>query len=89
MKIAHDVAWVDARDLPDVPAEPAVYVTKLPDGAPLILEGAAWAVWTAISEDAPDLAARAAELLDVELTQVVRSDVAAFVDSLQAAALIR
>ena len=83
MRIADDVAWVDAAGLADAPSR-AVYATRVPDGAPLVFDGSAWAIWTALAEQATDIAGRAAELLGTSPTAGVRADVGAFLDRLKA-----
>ena len=93
-EIAPDVAWLDARDLPALGEQAsgdAVYVTRLPAGVPLVLEGSAWAVWTALADGAHDLASlaeAAATLLGVEAGERVTADVSAFLDQLLDAGLV-
>jgi hypothetical protein len=92
--IAPDVAWIDARDLPalgEQAAADAVYVTRVPDGVPLVLEGSAWAVWTALADGADTVAAvaeAAAALMGTEPGDAVARDVTAFLDQLTGAGLV-
>jgi hypothetical protein len=47
-RCASDVAWVDGTELGD--PEPVAWVTRVPDGSPVALEGTAWLVWVTIAE---------------------------------------
>ena len=48
-RIADDVAWVSQEDL-DGGAEPTAYLTRLPGGPPILLEGSGCVVWLALAE---------------------------------------
>lgn len=94
MRIAPEAAWVDAADLPgsadDAPA--AVYVARVPGGSPLLLEGTAWAIWTALTEasgaDAAAIAARTAELIGIDVSDDVVVDIRTFLDRLAGEGLV-
>ncbi|GAB2974491.1 hypothetical protein [Nocardioides montaniterrae] len=66
--VAPDVAWVDDQ---------AVYVARVPDGVPLVLEDSAAAIWRAVAAGA-----------EIEADEDVASDVSAFLDQLLAAGLV-
>ena len=48
-RIADDVAWVSLEDL-DVDNVPTAYLTRVPKGLPIMLEGSACLVWLALAE---------------------------------------
>lgn len=78
-RIAADVAWVDAGELRR--EEPEVYVVAAPDGDPLLFEGPAWAVWSALAEGPGTIAqlvARAAQIGETS-PEPIKSLVADFV----------
>lgn len=87
--VAPDVAWVSREDL-DSGEQPAAYVTRLPDGPPMVLEGPACVVWLAVADGgtAEDVVARTAELAGVDAA-VVRDDVTRLLAELEAAGLVR
>ena len=50
-RIADDVAWVSEEDL-DGGEEPTAYLTRLPKGPPILLEGSGCVVWLALARAA-------------------------------------
>lgn len=87
--VAGDVAWVSREDL-DSGDQPAAYVTRLPDGPPMVLEGPACVVWLAVADGgtAEEVVARTAELAGVGAA-VVRDDVTRLLAELMTAGLVR
>ncbi|GAB3052659.1 hypothetical protein GCM10027053_10910 [Intrasporangium mesophilum] len=49
-RCAPDVAWVDGSEVGDQLA--VAWLTLVPDGSPVALEGSAWLVWVALTESA-------------------------------------
>ena len=87
--VADGVAWVSREDL-DQGEQPAAYVTRLPNGPPLVLEGPACVVWLAVVEGGTTEAVvtRTAELAGVD-PAVVRDDVTRLLSDLVAGGLVR
>lgn len=81
-RIADDVAWVSLEDL-DVGDVPTAYLTRVPKGLPIMLEGSACLVWLALAEGGTleEVTAAAAAMADADVEDV-RDDVAALVDQL-------
>ena len=80
--IADDVAWVSQQDL-DPGDEPTAYVTRVPGGPPILLEGSGCVVWLALAEGGTleEITGAAAAMTDAELEEI-RDDVATLVDQL-------
>lgn len=86
--VADKVAWVDAEDLGKERA--AVYVARIPQGPPIVLEGPAWAVWTAVTEGVggdDEVVARVTDLTGLGADEV-GPDVRAFLADLLAQGLL-
>ena len=85
--VAPDVAWLDAEDVGD--ERPAAYVTRLPGGPPMVLEGPAWAIWCGVAtggtlaEITDEVAA-----LTGEEAATVAGEVALFLESLVEGGLV-
>jgi hypothetical protein len=81
-RIADDVAWVSHEDL-DADGIPSAYVTRLPQGPPITLEGSACVVWLAIAEggDADEITTSAAQMWDADPDQI-RGDVVGLIAEL-------
>ncbi len=81
-RIADDVAWVSLEDL-DVGDVPTAYLTRVPKGLPIMLEGSGCLVWLALAEGGTleEVTAAAAAMADADVEDV-REDVAALVDQL-------
>jgi Coenzyme PQQ synthesis protein D (PqqD) len=86
--VAADVAWIDAADLGM--DEPESYVSRLPDGPPLLLQGAAWAIWQGVVDGGSldDITAHTAVTTDSRASDIA-ADVAAFVRTLVSDGLVR
>lgn len=85
LAIADDVAWV-----PDDQSA-TVYVTRPPDGEPVVLEGSAGWVWRALAGGAGDaeaVALAAAALAGTAVDDDIRTDVRRFLDRLLDAGLV-
>lgn len=80
--IADDVAWVSQQDL-DAGDEPTAYVTKVPGGPPILLEGSGCLVWLALAEGGTleEITVAAAGMTDAGLDEI-QDDVATLVDQL-------
>ena len=63
-RIAPDVAWVDATAAGHESAE--VFLARMPDGPPLVLQGSAWLVWSVVAGHAAldDVVAPVAEAFE-------------------------
>ena len=81
-RIADDVAWVSREDL-DVGDSPTAYVTLLPRGGPITLEGSACLVWLALVDGGTldEIAATAAAMSDRDAAQIA-GDVLALIEQL-------
>lgn len=87
--IADDVAWVSEQDL-DAGDEPTAYVTRVPGGPPILLEGSGCLVWLALAESGTleEITLAAAAMTDAELDEI-RDDVATLVDQLVVIGFVR
>lgn len=87
--IADDVAWVSQHDL-DAGDEPTAYVTRVPGGPPILLEGSGCLVWLALAESGTleEITVAAAAMTDAELEEI-RDDVATLVDQLVVIGFVR
>lgn len=87
--IADDVAWVSQQDL-DAGDEPTAYVTRVPGGPPILLEGSGCLVWLALAESGTleEITVAAAAMTDAELEEI-RDDVATLVDQLVVIGFVR
>lgn len=83
-RIADDVAWVSLEDL-DVDNVPTAYLTRVPKGVPIMLEGSACLVWLALAEGGTlaEVTAAAAAMSDAD-ADAISDDVSALVDQLVA-----
>jgi len=81
-RIADDVAWVSQEDL-DADAEPTAYLTRVPRGMPIMLEGSGCLVWLALADGGTleEVTASAAAMSDAAVEDI-RDDVAELVDQL-------
>jgi hypothetical protein len=75
-RVPADVAWVGVGD----PAAGAVYLMKVPDGRPVVLEGSAAAIWT-LAVSGADPVSGIADLTG-EAEEVVASHTLAFLADL-------
>ena len=87
-RIADDVAWVSREEL-DAGALPTAYVTLLPHGAPLTLDGSACLVWLALDDGGTldEITTAAAAMSDVD-AEHIRSDVLVLIEQLVVAGLV-
>jgi len=83
-QIAPDVAWVSQEDL-DGGDAPTAYLTRLPGGPPILLEGSGCVVWLALAEGGTmeEITAAAAEMSE-STVEAISDDVAELVDQLVA-----
>jgi hypothetical protein len=81
-RIADDVAWVSQEDLDDGDT-PVAYITRVPKGPPILLEGSGCVVWLALAEGGTleQITATAAIISGAEPDAISR-DVADLVDQL-------
>ncbi|SEB68347.1 Coenzyme PQQ synthesis protein D (PqqD) [Nocardioides exalbidus] len=81
-RIADDVAWVSQDDL-DGGDLPVAYMTRVPGGPPILLEGSGCIVWLALAEGGTidEITERAAELSETDAADI-RDDVFDLVDQL-------
>ena len=88
-RIADDVAWVSEEDL-DGGDTPTAYLTRVPGGPPILLEGSGCVVWLALAEGGTmdDVVAAAAALADV-VEDRIREDVETLVDQLVIIGVVR
>ncbi len=88
-RIADDVAWVSHEEL-DGGDEPTAYLTRVPGGPPILLEGSGCVVWLALAEGGTmeqlvSAAAAMAGATEAEVTE----DVETLVDQLVAIRVVR
>jgi hypothetical protein len=83
-QVAADVAWVSQEDL-DGGDTPTAYLTRLPGGPPILLEGSGCVVWLALAEGGTmeEITAAAAEMSE-STVEAISDDVAELVDQLVA-----
>ena len=88
-RIADDVAWVSEEDL-DGGDTPTAYLTRVPGGPPILLEGSGCVVWLALAEGGTmdDVVAAAAAMADV-VEDRIRGDVETLVDQLVIIGVVR
>lgn len=88
-RIADDVAWVSHEDL-DSGGEPTAYLSRLPGGPPILLEGSGCVVWLALADGGTleQLTAAVATMADLTEDEV-RDDVATLIDQLVAIRVVR
>ena len=88
-RIADDVAWVSEEDL-DGGDTPTAYLTRVPGGPPILLEGSGCVVWLALAEGGTmdDVVAAAAAMADAPEYRI-RDDVETLVDQLVIIGVVR
>ena len=88
-RVADDVAWVSQDDL-DAAEEPTAYVTRLPGGPPILLEGSGCLVWLARADGGSmDELIGAVAVMSGASEDEIKDDVAALVDMLVVIRLVR
>lgn len=88
-RIADDVAWVSHEEL-DGGDEPTAYLTRLPGGPPILLEGSGCVVWLALADGGTlDQITSAAAAMTESTEDEVRDGVATLVDQLVAIRVVR
>jgi hypothetical protein len=87
--IADNVAWVSQEDL-DGGDVPTAYVTRVPRGMPILLEGSGCVVWLALADGGTldEITEAAAGMSDTEVEDI-REDVATLVDQLVVIGVVR
>ena len=88
-RIADDVAWVSHEEL-DGGDQPTAYLSRLPGGPPILLEGSGCVVWLALADGGTleELTLAAAEMAGLAPHEV-RDDVETLVDQLVAIRVVR
>ncbi len=88
-RIADDVAWVSQEDLDDG-SSPTAYLTRVPGGPPVLLEGSGCVVWLALADGGTlaDVIAAAAEMTGSTEAEVTE-DVETLIDQLVAIRVVR
>ena len=88
-RIADDVAWVSQDDL-DAAEEPTAYITRLPTGPPILLEGSGCLVWLALADGGSmDELITAVAAMSGASTDEIKDDVETLVDMLAVIRLVR
>lgn len=87
--IADDIAWVSLEDL-DSGDQPVAYVTPLPHGPTIVLQGSACLVWLVLEDGGPldDIARGAAEQAGLARSEVI-DDVEALLSELVEVGVVR
>ena len=81
-RIADDVAWVSEEEL-DGGDQPTAYLTRLPKGPPILLEGSGCVVWLALAEGGTlEEVTEAAAAMTGAASADISEDVATLVDQL-------
>lgn len=88
-RIADDVAWVSQHDL-DGGEVPTAYVTRVPRGLPILLEGSGCLVWLALADGGTleEITAAAAAMSGMPADEI-SADVADLLDQLVVIRLAR
>lgn len=88
-RIADDVAWVSDEDL-DEGGIPTAYLSRVPGGPPIMLDGSACLVWLALADGGTmeELTVAAAAMSESTVEEISR-DVATMVDQLVAIRVVR
>ena len=81
-RIADDVAWVSEVEL-DGGETPTAYLTRLPKGPPILLEGSGCVVWLALADGGTlDELVGATAAMSGSSVEEIRDDVETLVDQL-------